>query len=73
MSERVKSATDAIRIGKEAASEAGLMFYTVSGARKKDGTWIVEVVSPIGLFEAVIASTSGEVTEWKLAQTALRK
>ena len=68
MSEPIKSATDAMRIGRQAADEAGLMFYVVSGARKEDDKWVVRVTSATGIYEAVIASTSGEVTEWKLAK-----
>jgi hypothetical protein len=70
---KVKSATEAIRIAKSAAAEAGVMFPFVSGARKEGDHWTVEITSLAGSYVATISSSSGAVTEWKPAQTPSKR
>jgi hypothetical protein len=65
----VKGATDAMRIARLAASEAGVIFPFVSGARKEGNVWIVDITSLAGSYEARIVATSGEVSEWKPVKT----
>lgn len=73
MTGKVKTATEAMEIARDTASQAGLFFYIVSGARKEGDKWKVEVVAQGAAFEATIAATSGEVTEWKLIATSSKK
>jgi uncharacterized membrane protein YkoI len=62
----VKSGDAAIRIARNVADDAGLVFYSVERAYKtKRGVWIVYIASFENRYRTEIDAKTGEVMTWK--------
>ena len=65
MSKPIISGAQAMEIARQAALTANLLYFNITEAKQEDDKWIVTVESFTTKYQATIASTSGEVTEWK--------
>ncbi|MCM8764712.1 MAG: hypothetical protein NC830_05085 [Candidatus Omnitrophica bacterium] len=65
MSSEIKDATQAMDIAHKVVQKAGMILWIVTGARRENTHWIVEVSSLAGRYTVRINALTGEVVEFR--------
>jgi len=65
MSNEIKDATQAMDIANKTAQKAGIIYWFITGVRKENTYWIVEIAGLSGRYIVRINASTGEVVDFR--------
>ena len=67
MSNEIKDATQAMDIANKAAQKAGMIYWFITGTKKENTYWVVEITTLSGRYMLRINTSTGEVVDFRPA------